>query len=467
MMSFNFPVLADVKPYMVKPTVPNYEICNLITVQSEAGPYQIQDSNCLSRNKNAKDEYNAKLLAYNNSFTILDHSTTTATKPVEPTYAVCTQTDDGSGHFYSDYACEAENQRKQQAYSLQSQAWEVMQNNTALQTQAQIAADQARADALMKSQSASEALQKAISENQRASAAASKSSQEMSAASTAAGMAYAGTCAAMGGCQQPLLAMSIAFGIMSALSGKQSSENQFSGQKACEAQTKISSSTIDCGPTPAPWNAEASTPKASSLVPSVFDTNGNCVASDKSLCKAALAALPAGTNIKDVVKGASTFTSPFTINPDGSAKLKDGRVIKASDLKNAASLQAAGFSSEQAQAALAALSKAAAFGVPSSALDAASVDLKKRNTDFTGMAMAGSGSGSGSGEGKNGALGSSGKLDSNNIGGGKGGKDRNPAGEGLTRDFNGEAIGSAGDDIFSMMNRRYKMKTSQDSFLSN
>ena len=60
-------------------------------------------------------------------------------------------------------------------------------------------------------------------------------------------------------------------------------------------------------------------------------------------------------------------------------------------------------------------------------------------------------------------------IDGSGSGGGHSGSNdgRNPAGEGLTRDFNGEAIGSAGDDIFSMMNRRYKMKTAQDSFISN
>jgi hypothetical protein len=37
--------------------------------------------------------------------------------------------------------------------------------------------------------------------------------------------------------------------------------------------------------------------------------------------------------------------------------------------------------------------------------------------------------------------------------------------EGLSKDFNGELIGVSGDDIFKMMNRRYRLKTDQDSFL--
>ena len=44
--------------------------------------------------------------------------------------------------------------------------------------------------------------------------------------------------------------------------------------------------------------------------------------------------------------------------------------------------------------------------------------------------------------------------------------DRRPTSEGLTRDFNGELIGAAGDDIFTMMNRRYKLKNEQDSFIA-
>ena len=43
---------------------------------------------------------------------------------------------------------------------------------------------------------------------------------------------------------------------------------------------------------------------------------------------------------------------------------------------------------------------------------------------------------------------------------------RGPSSEGLSRDFKGDLIGAAGDDIFSMMKRRYILKNEQDSFIA-
>ncbi|MCC2679932.1 MAG: hypothetical protein K0R29_2508, partial [Pseudobdellovibrio sp.] len=55
-----------------------------------------------------------------------------------------------------------------------------------------------------------------------------------------------------------------------------------------------------------------------------------------------------------------------------------------------------------------------------------------------------------------------GTLNTNGLG-----KDRGIASaEGLAKDFNGELIGVAGDNIWKMMNRRYKLKTAQDSFMN-
>lgn len=54
------------------------------------------------------------------------------------------------------------------------------------------------------------------------------------------------------------------------------------------------------------------------------------------------------------------------------------------------------------------------------------------------------------------------------MGGMGNGKDRDPAAAsvaGMTKNFNGELIGVAGDDIFQMMARRYQQKSKEDSFL--
>lgn len=45
-------------------------------------------------------------------------------------------------------------------------------------------------------------------------------------------------------------------------------------------------------------------------------------------------------------------------------------------------------------------------------------------------------------------------------------KDRKPTSEGLSKDFHGDLIGSAGDSIFLMMNRRYQLKSEQDTFIT-
>lgn len=43
---------------------------------------------------------------------------------------------------------------------------------------------------------------------------------------------------------------------------------------------------------------------------------------------------------------------------------------------------------------------------------------------------------------------------------------RKPSSAGLSKNFHGDLIGSSGDDIFSMMNRRYQLKSEQDTFFT-
>jgi hypothetical protein len=43
---------------------------------------------------------------------------------------------------------------------------------------------------------------------------------------------------------------------------------------------------------------------------------------------------------------------------------------------------------------------------------------------------------------------------------------RKPSSAGLIKDFHGDMIGAAGDDIFTMMNRRYQLKNEQDTFFT-
>jgi hypothetical protein len=97
----------------------------------------------------------------------------------------------------------------------------------------------------------------------------------------------------------------------------------------------------------------------------------------------------------------------------------------------------------------------------SSALSALKADLDKANSPESGnfADISGEGSGAkGTGVSDNGSAKGSKDMEGSNK--------REPAtAEGLAKDFNGELIGVAGDDIFKMMNRRYKLKTAQDSFI--
>ena len=61
----------------------------------------------------------------------------------------------------------------------------------------------------------------------------------------------------------------------------------------------------------------------------------------------------------------------------------------------------------------------------------------------------------------------SGKLYKDKLNGlGDDEKNRRPSSEGLAKEFNGELIGVANDDIFLMMNRRYKRIGDQDTLIN-
>ena len=88
--------------------------------------------------------------------------------------------------------------------------------------------------------------------------------------------------------------------------------------------------------------------------------------------------------------------------------------------------------------------------------------LAKENSKDAAFGENGAGGGGASGKG-------TGVNANGNANGGKDleGSKRDPASaEGLAKDFNGDMIGVAGDDIFKMMNRRYKLKASQDNFIA-
>lgn len=456
---------ANSATYLKPPPAPQYETCGYIAVEARGGgTYQVQDQACQNRNAEKQRNYSAALEVYNRSTRMMSADASKSVKPVEPTYEDCKTTETGAGGYYMDYACQRRNQEKQRDYNIQMSGWNKMQEEESKNSQAAQSEEQRRALAEAQAASATEALRKAQEQNQKSANSSNKAATITQGLSIAAGVAFAVSCSGAGAtCQYGFLAASIGFGMMSSKSSRQASQNMASAASACTTQAQLNAaSSADC-------SAVANTPTgATPLVPNVFDKDGNCVASDKSICDQIIAGLPAGTNIKDVVKGASTFAStpPYKTNPDGSVTTKDGKTFKPSDFSSKEALMAAGLSADQASAAMASMGKAG-LGSLSSGVEKAKADLNShaKKIDFGGGAIAGSSS-----EGAAAGMEASGALSSKSIGG-SGSRDglgkRTPAGEGLTRDFNGESIGAAGDDIFSMMNRRYKMKTAQDTFISN
>jgi hypothetical protein len=145
-----------------------------------------------------------------------------------------------------------------------------------------------------------------------------------------------------------------------------------------------------------------------------------------------------------------------------------GHTVKASDLNSPAAMAAAGISPAMISDIMSTEKK-----IEESALK----KVEKLGLNKTAVASTSSDDGFGGGGGGGGGGGSmkpgSGGSDLHGYGGGaasgpKLGIDRDPAQvAGMQKNYNGEPIGVAGDSIFRMMTRRYKVKESQSTFLDD
>ena len=460
---------APMEPLETCPQVPvrNFDQNSSSTQQTETDPA------CLARNQAKVNKYNAGVAAVNSAGRMITSDASTLSMPVEPVNNCGSQPMSGSGN-HSDYGpyqqCMQTYGAAMADYGRQMAGWNEMKKNEQVTADAKAAADKQAALSAEAAKASTLALQEARAKAQSASSTSNLASiAAMAASGYNAYIFYASCtpyCSAWGN-----LALSIGLAMISAQSGKQANFSDNQAYNACITQTQISSasSSGECG-TPPPTTFDPSTINPATSVMTNFDSNGNCIAKDPTVCSKIKSQYPTGTNMKDVYNKLSGFASApaFKMNPDGSVTLKNGKTLTAKDLSSIEALKAAGFTDAQSKDAVAAMAKASA----KSGLDLAQKDLKsdgskKASLDFGGVGMGTlGGSGEASGKDANGALGSRGGFGTKDVGGNDG-KDRAPAGEGLTRDFNGDTIGSAGDDIFSMMNRRYKTKTAQDAFISN
>lgn len=254
----------------------------------------------------------------------------------------------------------------------------------------------------------------------------------------------------------PSLALSIAMAIFSQQAGQQKQSHNTAAYQACTLSNQVTTSQQNCGAAPGPFNY-AGYPNNATIPPeNLIDPNGQCIAGP-DICNQITAGLPPGTSLRDYRRGLAEFASGKGIvraNPDGTfTNTKTGKTYSANDFKDAASMAAAGMSPSDI-----AMANRMKDGMSSiaGAFDP-NKDLKAMNGggEFEDAAARAAAAAAAAAAGDQ-------ALNTNGLG-----KDRNIAAEGLAKDFNGELIGVAGDDIWKMMNRRYKLKTAQDSFMNS
>ncbi len=460
---------------MQAPTPPTYEACPELSVQQKDNFGQlvfnnntppepvmilVPDEPCLSRNTIKQRDYNAAVGAHNRGTRIITSDSGSMSAPPAPDYETCESTDATTGIATTNWACESRNQAKRRDYSIQMSAYNEAQRQQQIEARAatlEAHREQERQAELARLASAMAAMEEAEKKNEKSQKKYKLASQILAITSAALAVKFAMTCAScVGGCcAYNYLYGSIAAAIFSGMANKQAKSNADTAHQSCLRAAQISSTGGTCE-APPPFDPIVG-------VGDIFDPNGNCVGSP-AVCAEIIANLPPGTNIKDTLKGVSSFATsknaPFKKNADGSVTTKSGKRYSSADFANEKAMIASGMSPKDAKSLMASLNKSAA-DAGSAAKDA-----------LAASGSAGSGDYAGGGGGAGGSLTQSGEilLNGNARGGkdllGADGKREIASVEGLAKDFHGEQIGVAGDDIFKMMNRRYKLKASQDHFIA-
>lgn len=143
----------------------------------------------------------------------------------------------------------------------------------------------------------------------------------------------------------------------------------------------------------------------------------------------------------------------------GNVKIGD-KTYKKSDFASADAMAAAGFSKGMIDTAM-------SYNADAEKKALAKMEKVKigASTSENGYAEGGGGGGSGDSSSSGGDDSSSLSASANIAGSTAGGLGREPTNfAGMSKNYNGEPIGVAGDSIFLMMNRRYQLKETQDSF---
>ena len=417
-------------------------LVSLTSVLTSATDYSTRPvNNCVYRGgldssyQQCVQDYENRLREYN----AFNSTTTGVRAPTAPTYSECNRTDTITGTVSQDGDCR---QRLDAAYQQELQRYNtIRQQEEAARQEAAYQAQQLQASR----QAAQEAEKKAKDGEKKA-----LRSQILTAVASAVAFSQCS------GTNVAACVVGAFMQVMSSKAGTQAGSFATAARQGCIAGNAYGSTQANCGPAPNPFSPTGFPNNTQPPLNTLVDNNGNCTASAE-ICNDLLNGLPPGTTLSDLARGINAFAGPKPIarvDKDGNIITRDGKKFSADGLDSEAELKAAGLSGGQAAALLAAANKAGGDG----ALAAASDSSSALNLD------------GGAGEessGKSGIIGAggNGEADGSEL---NADKKRNlaSAAEGLAKDFNGELIGVAGDDIFKMMSRRYVLKAKQDSFLA-
>jgi hypothetical protein len=422
-------------------------IVGLATVFTSAQDYSTRPvNNCVYRGgldtayQQCMQDYNNRMREYN----AFNSSTTGLRAPTPPNYSQCNRTDPATGAVTQDGTCR---QQLDSNYQQQLQSY-----NYVRQQEAAAAAQRAEQERQLQAsrQAAEEAEKKARDGERRADR-----SQLLS---TVASVVAFGVCYSCSPACSASCAVGAFMGMMAGRAGTQSNSFARSGYQACQTGNAYGTTQANCGPAPNPFNPTGFPNNTQPPLNTLVDPNGNCTASEE-ICNDLRNGLPPGTTLSDLARGLNGFagSKPLaTMDKDGNIITKDGKKFTPDGLDDINDLKNAGLSSDQAAALLAAANK-------SGSLDGAGGAGAGKDTGLAGLGIDGMGEES---SGKSSAIGGTGNgtADGSELDANK--RSVASAAEGLAKDFNGELIGVAGDDIFKMMNRRYVLKAKQDAFMA-
>lgn len=446
---------------VTKPTFPGYGACPVSngTINSD----------CV---KDVNNRYQAALTAYNTATQIISSSYTATVAPVKPAYT-CTRAADGT----VDNSCENNYANQIRLYSSQNSAYQEVQQQQADLAKMEATATQTRLATTSTGAAASttSTLNEITQKNQEGSQIYKLAEVGCIGASVVYAGMFAASCSGAGAtCQYSLLAKSVAFAVFGAMAGSQAQSHDQSAASACQSQNQLSSAQSTCGGILNPDGTPAYKPdppistQISQIAGQIDPVTGKCKPDSPATCTTIVDnAATKGVDVKSLLNTANQFGSgkgPFTVNKDGSVTTKDGKTYTAADFVDEDSMMAAGMSAADAKSLNSELHGSG--GV----LAKAGLDVKGDLKDLAAKDFGSFGAlGDGSVTVKTGADTDSGGLGSKDLSAGGAAGKRKPAtaGEdGLSKNFNGDPINVASDDIFKAMKRRYIKKTKQDAFIS-